>query len=227
MNMVVLRAHSTGALTFKAFLAAVRGTVLSAIEHQDYPLALLVARLQPVRDPSRSPLFQALFALQKFERSKAALADFMAASDSTTQLDFARPQAGTIPDGAAGGAVRSRTRNGRGKRIARRHVQIQFGFVRRRDDRACGRSLSDVARKYRADPNRRVSDLPFLTEPERHQLLMDWNDTKRDYPVGATYPELFEAQAERTPDAVAVVFEERQLTYRRAKCPGQSTRALS
>ncbi len=56
--------------------------------------------------------------------------------------------------------------------------------------------------------------MPLLTAAERHQLLVEWNDTKAEYPSDKCVHQLFEAQVERSPDAVAVVFEDRQLTYR-------------
>ena len=65
-----------------------------------------------------------------------------------------------------------------------------------------------------ADPNRRLSELPLLTEAEKHQLLVEWNDTKTDYPKDKRIRELFEEQVERTPDAIAIIFEDQQLTYR-------------
>ena len=64
-----------------------------------------------------------------------------------------------------------------------------------------------------ADPDRRISVLPILTEAERHQLLVEWNDTAADYPKDKCIHELFEEQVERTPDAIAVTFERQQLTY--------------
>jgi aspartate racemase len=65
-----------------------------------------------------------------------------------------------------------------------------------------------------ANPDQRLSDLPILTEAEHHQLLVEWNDTKREYPKDKCIHELFEEQVERSPDAVAVVFEDQQLSYR-------------
>ena len=62
-------------------------------------------------------------------------------------------------------------------------------------------------------PEHRIAELPLLTEVERHQILVEWNDAKADYPKDKCIHELFEAQVEQTPDAVAVVFEEQQLTY--------------
>ncbi|MFQ5906231.1 MAG: amino acid adenylation domain-containing protein, partial [bacterium] len=64
-----------------------------------------------------------------------------------------------------------------------------------------------------ADPEQRLSKLPLLTEAERHQLLVEWNDTRTDYPGDSCIHQLFEAQVERTPEKIAVVFEDHQLTY--------------
>ena len=65
-----------------------------------------------------------------------------------------------------------------------------------------------------AEPNRRLSELPLLTEAERLQLLLEWNDTRKDNSLDKCIHELFEAQVEKTPDAIAVVFENQELTYR-------------
>ena len=64
------------------------------------------------------------------------------------------------------------------------------------------------------NPDQPLSVLPLLTAGERRQLLVEWNDTQADYPQDRCIHQLFEAQVERTPDAVAVVFEDDQLTYR-------------
>ena len=64
------------------------------------------------------------------------------------------------------------------------------------------------------DPNRRLSDLPLLSSAEEHQLVVDWNATKRDYPAHGCIHQLFEDQAERTPDGAALILDDRQLTYR-------------
>ena len=64
-----------------------------------------------------------------------------------------------------------------------------------------------------ADPNQRLSELAILTEAEKNQLFVEWNDTKREYPKDKCIHQLFEKQVEKSPDAVAVVFEEQQLSY--------------
>ena len=64
-----------------------------------------------------------------------------------------------------------------------------------------------------ADPGQRIGELPLLTEAERHQLLVEWNDTRTDYPRERCIHELFEAQAARTPESVALEFEGQEIIY--------------
>ena len=64
-----------------------------------------------------------------------------------------------------------------------------------------------------ANADTRLCELPLLSDRDRHQLLIEWNNTQVDYPKDSTIHQLFEAQAERTPDAIAVVFEDQKLTY--------------
>src|SRR5205823_7445314 len=76
-----------------------------------------------------------------------------------------------------------------------------------------GRHFEYLLRGIAADPGRRLSALPLVPEAERRQLLIDWNATEADYPQDRCIHELFEDQAARTPEAVAVVYEDQSLTY--------------
>ncbi|WP_339383843.1 non-ribosomal peptide synthetase family protein [Fortiea sp. LEGE XX443] len=93
-----------------------------------------------------------------------------------------------------------------------------YGGLRQRfDDNAITRMLGHLGNLLAgmvANPQQRLSDLSLLTEAEKQTLLVDWNNTKIDYPQDQCIHQLFEAQVEKTPDAVAVVFEEKSLTYR-------------
>src|SRR5260370_34167812 len=64
------------------------------------------------------------------------------------------------------------------------------------------------------NPGQKVSELPLLTEPEREQLLVEWNDTTTDYPSNLCIQELFEQQVANAPDAVALVWDDQEMTYR-------------
>jgi amino acid adenylation domain-containing protein len=88
---------------------------------------------------------------------------------------------------------------------------------RRFDDDAIARMLGHIETLLEgitAKPHQCLGELPLLTELERHQLLVQWNDTQVDYPKDVCIHQLFEAQVERIPDAVAVVFDNQRLTYR-------------
>ncbi len=76
------------------------------------------------------------------------------------------------------------------------------------------RHLQTLLEGIVANPGKRLKDLPLLTQKERHTLLVEWNNTQTEYPFDKCIHQLFEAQVEQTPDAVAVVFEDEQLTYR-------------
>jgi amino acid adenylation domain-containing protein len=95
---------------------------------------------------------------------------------------------------------------------------LKIEYDRQRfEDSTIGRMVGHyktILEAIAADPNRRLGELPLLTVEERQQILVEWNNTRRDYPTNVLLHELFEAQAARTPDAVAVVFQNQQLTYR-------------
>ena len=101
---------------------------------------------------------------------------------------------------------------------AETELRLKIGFDRSRfDDATIGRMLAHLRTLLEAmagQPQGRLGDLPLLTPAERQQLLVEWNDTATEYPRDTCLHQLFEEQAERTPDAVAVVFEGQQLSYR-------------
>lgn len=98
------------------------------------------------------------------------------------------------------------------------HLKILFDH-RCFDDDAIIRMLGHLNTLLSAmaeNPRQRVCELPLLTEAERHQLLVEWNQPQINFPPGACLHQLFEAQAERTPDAVAIVFGDDRVSYREA-----------
>ncbi|MUG96207.1 amino acid adenylation domain-containing protein [Scytonema sp. UIC 10036] len=213
VNPVVLRAHLSGKMSFEAFLGQVKQTVLNAFEHQDYPFALLVKRLQPVRDPSCSPLFQTMFVLEKAHLQKQeSLASF------ALGVAGARMHMGELEMESMALDVR----------VAQFDLTLMMAEVGEEliasleynTDLFEADTIARMAGHFQTllesivtNPRQSISTLPLLTPAEKHQMLVEWNNTKTDYPQQCIH-ELFAAQVERTPDAVAVVFENKQLTYR-------------
>jgi amino acid adenylation domain-containing protein len=198
VNTLVLRTDVSGNPSFRELLGRVRKMALGAYEHEDLPFEKLVEELQPERSPSYSPLFQVMFFLQS---APNAGLEFQSLSVSpvrldteTTRFDLTLSIDKTAP--GLSGALQYNTDLFHDATITRMigHFQI-------------------LLKRIVADADLRISDLPILTEAEKHQLLVEWNDTAADYPKDRCIQQLFEAQAACTPDGVAVVFENKQLTY--------------
>ncbi|HEX8903906.1 MAG TPA: AMP-binding protein, partial [Longimicrobiaceae bacterium] len=197
VNTVVLRTDLSGDPTFREVLRRVRETTLDAYEHQEVPFERVVEELQPERSLSHSPLFQAMFTLDT-AGSSGGLPGLEAhregADVATTKFDLMLG----IEIGA-------------GFRASFEYSTDLFdaGTI----DRML-RHFERVLRQAVLDPDLPLSRLELPTEDERQQLVDEWNRTDAAYPADASIPALFEAQAAATPDAVAAVFGDEQLTYR-------------
>ena len=216
VNMVPLRADLSGRPSFAEFVERNRRKVLEAIDHQAFPFARIVDGLGLIRDPSRStPLFDAVFLLQKpgAQSAGSGLVPF-ALGEPGGRLSLGEVQLESI-------AV---TQN-----LARFDLELWMfedgdglrGSIRYRTDLfdppAITRwmqhmvTLLDAAM---AAPDRPIAALPILTASEHARAVRTWNDTTAPYDREVCLHELFEASAARSPDAIAVAFEERSITYR-------------
>jgi amino acid adenylation domain-containing protein len=199
VNTLALRTDLSGNPPFRELLGRVREVTLGAYDHPEIPFEQLVEELQPERDMSRSPIFQVLLSMQNVPRHQLELPGL--------RLGIEAPDSGTA-------------------KFDLTLVILEMGEALRADVEYCS-DLFDGATIVRllghfqtllegivADPDRRISALPLLSGPERHQLLMEWNSVATDYPAHATLGELFDAQVATRPDATAVVFGGERLSYR-------------
>jgi amino acid adenylation domain-containing protein len=193
VNTLVLRLNLADNPSVDTVLQQARQVALEAYNHQDIPFEQLVETLQPVRSLSHSPLFQIMFVLQNAPPANLELAGL-----SLTLLEPAYRIAKydltlEIVETAAGlsGTLEYNTDL----------------FERATIERLSGH-LQTLLTGIVENPKTPIHELPLLTKAERQQLLA-WNNTITDCPVD----QLFEAQAERTPDAIALVFADQQLTY--------------
>jgi amino acid adenylation domain-containing protein len=215
-NPVVLRSQISGDSTFKAFLAQAQKTVLEAIAHQDYPFALLVEKLQPKRDPSRSPIFQVSFSLQKPQKFEAVV-DLLTSSEPKTRLNWGglilEPFEMAQQEGEFDLTLELIETKKSLVGVFNYNVDLfDVSTIRRMVGH-----FQTLLEGILAHPEERIEKLPLLTAEERHQLLVEWNNNSigglyNDLPNKCIH-ELFEAQVEKTPDAIALVFENKQLTY--------------
>lgn len=196
VDTVVVRADLAGAPTARDVLRKTRQQVIDSVEHSDVPFERIVKSIDPAKDIGGHPLFQVIFnAPPHFSQEFAGLVV------SPVHVDM---------------------------KVARFDLEMTHsGGLNRRSGISWSHDLFDVdtiqrmLRHYRVllnaiveAPDTRVRDLPLLTQTERRQLLSDWNDVTTEYPRETRVHELFEQQAEETPDTIAVVSEDQKLTYR-------------
>ncbi|MFP2934037.1 non-ribosomal peptide synthetase, partial [Pyxidicoccus sp. 3LG] len=200
VNTLVLRARFSSPLTFRQLLAQVRHTTLGAYDYQDVPFEKLVEELQPARDLSRTPLFQAMFVLQHTLPSEVPLPGLtlriVELEAQSTKFELNLDLARTADGGYQGALVFSTELF---ERSTAERLMAHF------------RLLIENAL---AAPDAPLSALPLMSAEERQQALVDWNRTEADFPRGACLHTLFEQQVGRTPEAPAVMLGDTALSFR-------------
>ena len=199
INTLVLRTDLSGNPTFVELLQRVRAVCLGAYAHQDIPFERIVDHLQPERSLSHTPLFQVMFALQNTRSEVLELPGLeLLPFDSeirTSKFDLTLSLSESS-DTLAGA------------------IEYNTDLF---DDETISRMLGHFWQLLRAiatDPQQRVSELSLLTDSERQQLLVEFNDTTAEFPQDVCLHQLIEQQVARTPEQVAVVFEEEKVSYR-------------
>lgn len=199
VNTLVLRNDLSGNPTFEHLLNRVQEVALQAYTHQDLPFEQLVEALQPTRDLSYTPLFQVMFSLDDYLVSVVELPE-LTVSSYPVEIGTAKFDLTLSMENTASGLVGVWEYNTdlfdepTIARISGHFETLLEGIV--------------------ANPKQSISEFSLLTEQARHQLLIEWNNTWAEYPQDKCIHQLFEAQVEQSPNAVAVVFEGEQLTYR-------------
>jgi amino acid adenylation domain-containing protein len=203
VNTLVLRTDLSGDPSFVGLLGRVREVALGAYAHQDVPFEKLVEELQPERDLSRSPLFQVLLLLQNAPQTATQLRGLElsavggAGAGEATTVKYDLTLELTETGGGLVGTLGYNVELFQAETISRmvRHLELL---------------LETVVQQ----PEQRLSELELVSAGEREQLLVQWNETAAEYAAEQCIHELFEAQVARTPEAMAVVYEGEQVSYR-------------
>ncbi|MEM6398884.1 MAG: amino acid adenylation domain-containing protein [Cyanobacteria bacterium P01_D01_bin.116] len=199
INTLVLRTTLSGNPTFEELLGRVQKVMMEAYANQDLPFEKLVEELQPERNANYNPLFQVALTLHNTLKVKAEVPGLtikpFQVEDTKALLDL-RLEITETDSGLE-------------------------GFWEYNTDLFDADKINRMVEHYHCllssiikNPKQHISELPILTQAEQHQLLLEWNNTQIEYPQNQCFHQLFEAQVEQTPDAVAVVFQDEQLTYR-------------
>ncbi len=199
VNTLVLRGDLSGNPSFRTLLGRTREAALGAYDNQDLPFERLVEELHPGRDMSHSLLFQVMFVLESSSNEPTRIANLevspMLVDNGTSKFDL------TL-------YVRER-----GKAL---EALVEYNtdlFKAETLERMLGH-FQTLLEGIVANPEQRLSDLPLLTSAESRQILVEWNQTQATFPKDKCLHQLIEEQAERAPEAVAVIFEDQQMTYR-------------
>jgi len=198
VNSLVLRMDASGNPTFREYLGQSKRVNLEAQAHQEVPFEHVVERLKPQRSTSHEPLFQIMFSMNGNEVREVELPGLrmkpLSSEEAMVKLDLtleAREQAG-------------------GLKLALAYNRDLFA---RETMERLGEHLQNLLEGIAANPEARIQELPLLSETERKHLLYGLNETAVDYGWNGCVHELIEEQVKKTPEAVAVVFEERSLSY--------------
>ncbi len=198
VNALPLRVVVDPMESFSGLLVRVRDNCVLAFGHQDMPFEVLVQKLKISRDTSRTPLYSAFFTFQDIRNRKSSIGELsyeqihVHAPVSPTDVSFWVKQHGS---GIAGG------------------IDYATDIIRRDTVLRWSAELHELLRAVVADADRPVGRIPVIP-PEELRALTAVSANERSYPRDARLHELIEAQADRTPDSVAVTYEGQRLTYR-------------
>ncbi|QSJ15010.1 amino acid adenylation domain-containing protein [Nostoc sp. UHCC 0702] len=211
-NSLVLRSNLSGNPTFRELLGRVREVTLGAYSHQDLPFEKLVEQLQPERNLSHHTLFQVVFGFQNAPMSALELPglvpSLMNIDLKKTRFDLELHLWKCSED--------FRSLWGRNWQYS----EGLRGIIVYNTDLFEQATISRMVEHFKtllsgivANPEQKIANLPLLSEVERHQVLVEWNNTQADYPQNKCIHQLFEEKVQQYPDAIAVDFNNHQLTY--------------
>ncbi|CAA9395669.1 Polyketide synthase modules and related proteins [uncultured Microcoleus sp.] len=218
VNSLVLRTDLSGNPTFRELLNRVKEVALGAYAHQDLPFEKLVEELHPDRALNQNPLFQVAFALQNAPGNRLELPELTLSPQQldvgTARFDLEFHLWERSPNSSGSNQSPS-------NKLWVDSSEGISGMVIYSADLFDEATITRLIGHFQAllesivtNPEQRIANLQYLSAQERYHLLVECNNTQADYPQDLCIHQLFEMQADRTPDAVALVFGEERVTYR-------------
>lgn len=214
VNPVVVRGDFSAQETFGSFLTQITTSFLEASRHQDYPFPLLVENLRPERDGARPPLVQSMFSFQNAHLPGQEALTRIAVNEGGARVGIGRVELEFLTlDQRATQYELTLRMAATGDGVAGSLDYNSDLFDESTITRLLGH-FKTLTSQCLSNPDCQISDLPMLPDAERDQLLVQWNDTRTEYSSTECVHSLIENRAALMPDAVALMFEEEQLTYR-------------
>jgi len=200
LNNIAFRCKSDTEMYFDSYLNDLKETFINGYENQDYPIEELIERLDLKKDMSRNTLFDVMIILQNFESRISWIKNNTLSvgpypfAHRTSKCDITL----YIHEGI------------RGLRLSFEYCTRLF---KKETIERFARHFSNIAGQIAANPYRKIKEIDLLSQEENEQLLETFNNTKADYPYDKLFHELFEEQVEKTPDRIALVYGNEQMTY--------------
>ena len=201
VNTLVLRNEVLGEQSFDDFLRKVSSNTIDAFSNQEVPFEELVNSLGISRDTSRNPISQVMFILQtahsniNLDMSGVEVLPYSFGSHDIAKFDL------TLEMFESGDLISG-------------HFEYSTDLFNQETIERISRNFERLLSAIVENSSTKVKDLRLLTDERRKQILIDWNDTKAPYPKDKTIYQLFEEQVKKTPDNIAVVFEDEKLSYK-------------
>ncbi|MDP4147624.1 MAG: amino acid adenylation domain-containing protein, partial [Bacillota bacterium] len=199
VNTLAMRNYPKGEKTFKEFLQEIKKSALNAYENQDYQFDELVEKLNIKRDLSRNTLFDTMFVLRNMDVQEIKVSNLKFKpyefAYKVSKFDITLTAVETEAE-------------------IEFNLQYCTKLFKRESIERVRDYFINILKEVAENPERKISEIEMLSEEEKRRILVEFNDTKAEYPKDKIIYELFEEQVEKTPDNIAVVYEEKQLSYR-------------
>ncbi len=199
VNTLAMRNYPNGEKTFVDFLREVKNNALGAYENQDYQFEELVEKLAVARDFSRNPVFDVMLVLQNMDIAEVKVEDLKISPYKSENMvsKFDITLTAVELENSISIGIQYCT-----KLFSRATIMRMY------------KHLENIIQAVTENIDIKLSEVEILTAEEKQKILIDFNNTKADYPKNKTIQQLFEEQVERTPNNIAVLYEDKQLTYR-------------
>ncbi|MCP4700190.1 MAG: amino acid adenylation domain-containing protein, partial [Gammaproteobacteria bacterium] len=201
VNMIMIRTELSGDISFLELLKKVQSGASDALIHQDYPFPELVKHLGKKQNRTASPLYQVSFLFQNWIKTfgSEALGDNLVLTplfelyqeeniDLTVEMFESETEYLVF--------------------FKYNTAVFEADAIRRMSDH-----FQTLLENIADDPSRKIADIPLLSKEEQHRILVEWNDTAAAYPKDRCIHQLIEEQTKKTPDAIALLFEEEAVSY--------------
>ncbi len=199
VNTLAVRSFPEASKVFEVFLSELKEELLNIFDNQEYPFEELVEKIGVKRDASRNPIFSTMFALQNADLSELGALGFsiepFMCNNQTAKFDLtfeAVDKGKTIEYG----------------------IEYCTDLFNEETIKRLSNHFINIIADITEHPSKKLKDVDILSEKERHQLLVEFNDTAAEFPKDKTIHQIFEEQAEKTPDNIALVFNDETMTYK-------------